>query len=165
MSRAALLCALVVGSLCLCAAASAQEATATAEPVPPPPQAPSEPALPETDPAAAEPGAPEEAAPAADKRPLRLYQTQDGVSVLSNKDPSEPAEPRDAAPPKPPPPEPRIAETTLEPTEVDPAPAPSERPVAPVAAAEPASRTPLFLLAAALGLVAIVIVGIFFRKK
>jgi hypothetical protein len=116
-----------------------------------------------SDPAPVEEAPPEPAA-SVEKRPMRLYQTEDGVSVLTNRhDGAEPAPALDAGsgalPPKPPP-EPV---PSVEPEEIA-APAPSARPLPPADSAAP-SKAVLLVLVGAVAIVASAIIGIFFRKR
>lgn len=179
MKRAAVVYVLAAGVLFICSIASGQSASDPAPAEPPPAGMPSEPPIfeqapsqppseppPAAPPSEAPPSEPEpaESPPAGDKRPLRLYQTNDGVSVLSNRhDDPEPPPETDAGAAKSPPVEAPAAEPLTESAEV--APLPSSRPLAPSTAVTPPSRTPLFLLAAAVGIVALAIIAIFFRRK
>jgi hypothetical protein len=110
--------------------------------------------------------APEEpVVPPGERRPTRLYQDEEGVSVISNRASDEPAQPNraDAAPAT----EPALAQPAPEPppasTEV--APLPSSRLPSPSVAPEPPSRAPLLVLVGLVGLVGLVIVVIFFRRR
>jgi hypothetical protein len=110
--------------------------------------------------------APEEpAVPPGERRPTRVYQDEEGVSVISNRANDEPAPPNraDAAPA----PEPALAEPVpeLPPASTQPAPLPSARLPALSPTPEPPSRAPLLVLAGLVGLVGLVIIGIFFRRR
>src|SRR5688572_11597688 len=133
MSRAVLPSAMALAALCLCRLAAAQEGTDPAQPeVPrfeqPPAEPPSEPppAPPVEVPPSELPAPEEPAAPPGERRPTRVYQDEDGVSVISNRENDEPAPLRsaDAAPPAAAPSEP-MAEPPAPSDE--PAPLPSAR--------------------------------------
>jgi hypothetical protein len=86
------------------------------------------------------------------------------VSVLSNRhDDPEPRPEADAAPSKSAPAEAPAVEPQSEAAEL--APLPSARPLPPSTAVAPPSHTPLFLLAGGVGIVAIAIIAIFFRRR
>src|SRR5688572_7654151 len=106
MSRAILPSAMVLAALCLHGLAAAQEGTDPPSPeVPrfeqPPSEPPSEPPPPAPPPVEQPPPevpAPEEpAVPPGERRPTRVYQDEDGVSVISNRHDDQPAAPRASA--------------------------------------------------------------------
>lgn len=174
MSRAIVPCTVLAALLCLSGLAAAQEGTdppapeATEAPrIEPPPEAPSEPAPP---PAPVEapaevPAAEEPAVPPGERRPTRLYQDEEGVSVISNRTSDEPA--RRGTPDAAPPPRSEAEEPVPEPppasTEV--APLPSSRLPSPASIPDPPSKTPLLLLAGLAGLVGLGIIAIFMRRR
>ena len=174
MSRAIVPCTVVAALLCLSALAVAQEGTdppapeATEAPriAPPAPEAPSDPApTPAAVEAPVEPAVEEPAVPPGERRPTRLYQDEEGVSVISNRTSDEPA--RHGTPDAAPPSQPEVVEPVPEPppasTEV--APLPSARLPSPASIPEPPSKTPLLLLAGLAGLVGLGIIAIFMRRR